>query len=85
MLKLPRQDASVAGSAERMCCMCGATPRHGVRLHIDHVTPWSNGGETVLENLQVLCEQCNVGKSSVDLRDVRKRPRAVMLVSTVRR
>ena len=32
---------------------------------MDHVVPWSLGGETVIENLQVLCEQCNVGKSNL--------------------
>ena len=49
------------------CRMCGRKPSDGVRLHIDHIAPWSKGGETVLENLQVLCEQCNVGKSDLPL------------------
>ena len=48
------------------CQLCGATPQqHGVRLHIDHIKPWNNGGETILENLQILCEQCNIGKSDI--------------------
>lgn len=48
------------------CRLCGAVPGDGVRLHVDHVTPWSKGGETVLENLQVLCNVCNIGKGDVE-------------------
>lgn len=49
------------------CRACGASPstRPGLSLHVDHVTPWSKGGETVDENLQTLCEPCNLGKSNV--------------------
>jgi len=25
----------------------------------DHITPWSEGGKTVTENLQMLCKDCN--------------------------
>jgi hypothetical protein len=47
------------------CCGCGGSPalRAGVELHVDHKIPWSEGGETVLENLQTLCSTCNLGKS----------------------
>ena len=49
------------------CCGCGASPAliPGVELHVDHIVPWSKGGETVLENLQTLCSVCNLGKSNV--------------------
>lgn len=47
------------------CRMCGAVPANGIRLHVDHVKPWGKGGETVLENLQVLCNMCNIGKGDV--------------------
>lgn len=49
------------------CCACGASPapRPGVELHVDHIVPWSKGGETVLENLQTLCSVCNLGKSNL--------------------
>jgi hypothetical protein len=48
------------------CCACGASPAlsPAVELHVDHVLPWSRGGETVLENLQTLCSRCNLGKSN---------------------
>jgi len=51
------------------CCACGASPALslGVELHVDHIVPWSKGGETVLENLQTLCSVCNLGKSNVHL------------------
>ena len=49
------------------CCACGASPANNpsVELHVDHVIPWSKGGETVLENLQTLCAKCNLGKSNI--------------------
>lgn len=48
------------------CKACGRSPeKHGVSLEADHITPYTNGGETVLENLQALCEDCNRGKSNL--------------------
>lgn len=49
------------------CCMCGRSPATtvGLELHIDHIIPWSKGGETVLDNLQTLCNDCNLGKSNL--------------------
>ncbi|MBR3415766.1 MAG: HNH endonuclease [Clostridia bacterium] len=49
------------------CCKCGASPAKdpSVELHIDHIKPWSKGGETVMGNLQTLCSKCNLGKSDI--------------------
>lgn len=49
------------------CCACSRSPatHYGVVLHVDHVVPWREGGETVLGNLQTLCEVCNIGKGSL--------------------
>lgn len=49
------------------CCACGASPAKdpAVELHIDHIIPWSRGGETTPENLQTLCSRCNLGKSDL--------------------
>lgn len=45
------------------CVACGKNPpQHGVTLHADHIVPWADGGKTILENLQTLCEPCNLGK-----------------------
>lgn len=50
------------------CCMCGRSPAitPNLELHIDHIKPWSKGGETVIENLQTLCQDCNLGKSNLE-------------------
>lgn len=50
------------------CCICGASPAKdpSVELHIDHIIPWSKGGETIMDNLQTLCSKCNLGKSDLE-------------------
>jgi hypothetical protein len=47
------------------CVICGRSPATdvGVKLHLDHITPFSRGGKSVIENLQTLCQDCNLGKS----------------------
>ena len=48
------------------CVLCGASPATtpGCELQIDHIIPWSKGGETAEENLRTLCAQCNLGRSN---------------------
>jgi hypothetical protein len=48
------------------CLACGRSPLKtpGVELHVDHMTPWSEGGETVPENLATKCMKCNLGKGN---------------------
>jgi 5-methylcytosine-specific restriction endonuclease McrA len=52
-----------------VCRMCGAGPAKdpAVTLHVDHIVPWSKGGETALANLQTLCARCNIGKGNAML------------------
>ena len=49
------------------CVKCGATPALDPRvvLHVDHVVPWKSGGRTEFENLQTLCQRCNLGKGTL--------------------
>jgi hypothetical protein len=52
---------------DNFCCVaCGRSPATvaGLVLEIDHVFPWSKGGETIEENLQTLCFDCNRGKGA---------------------
>jgi 5-methylcytosine-specific restriction endonuclease McrA len=42
------------------CVRCGATSP----LAVDHIFPWSRGGEDTLDNLQVLCKPCNSAKGA---------------------
>ena len=48
------------------CVLCGKSPANdpNIELHVDHIVPYSEGGETVLENLQTLCSECNLGKGN---------------------
>jgi hypothetical protein len=47
------------------CRLCGITVV-GDNIHFDHIKPWSKGGETELDNLQVLCEQHNLAKGNLE-------------------
>jgi len=48
------------------CCLCGASPRVGAVLHVDHIKPKSLYPKLAFEvsNLQVLCSDCNLGKGN---------------------
>lgn len=54
----------------RLCALCGETEG---RMHVDHIKPRSLHPELALvfDNLQVLCEACNLGKSNRDDTDFR--------------
>ena len=47
------------------CALCGITVT-GENIHFDHIKPWAKGGETELENLQVLCEPHNIAKGTLE-------------------
>ena len=57
------------------CQCCGASPTAGKSLHVDHILPRSKHPllELQIDNLQVLCEACNLGKSNRDDTDWRGR------------
>lgn len=52
---------------ECKCMMCGRNPKnHGVVVHVDHIIPRSKRPDLSLDfnNLQLLCEDCNLGKKN---------------------
>ena len=48
---------------ESKCQLCGNGLPHTI-LHIDHIIPFCKGGRTEIENLQTLCQECNLGKGA---------------------
>lgn len=48
------------------CVLCGKSPatQMGVILHIDHIIPFSKGGENDLKNLRTLCDKCNLARGN---------------------
>jgi hypothetical protein len=48
------------------CVMCGRSPAttFGIELHANHIIPWTKGGKTREDNLNTLCNECNIGKSN---------------------
>ena len=58
------------------CLCCGASAKDGKVMHVDHIKPRSLYPRLALEedNLQVLCEDCNIIKGNrdqIDWREVR--------------
>lgn len=46
-----------------VCPICGG--HHELNeMEADHITPWSEGGKTTLDNCQMLCRECNRRKSN---------------------
>ena len=56
------------------CQCCGASPATGAVMHVDHIKPRKFFPKLalVLDNLQVLCGECNHGKGNWDMTDWRK-------------
>lgn len=54
----------------QVCMLCGQDKG---RMHVDHIRPRSKAPALALnfDNLQVLCEECNLGKSNKDSQDFR--------------
>lgn len=56
------------------CQCCGQRPTYWNPLNVDHIKPVSRFPWLRLdpENLQVLCSECNIGKSNIDCTDWRE-------------
>lgn len=46
-----------------ICPICGK-PFEFEEMEGDHIVPWSQGGKTTIDNLQMLCRKCNHEKSN---------------------
>jgi 5-methylcytosine-specific restriction endonuclease McrA len=57
----------------RRCACCSATPQTGAIIQVDHIKPRSKYPSLALDlnNLQVLCKDCNMGKGTWDRTDFR--------------
>ena len=51
---------------ERQSGICAKCGKHFEidEMEADHITPWSEGGKTTIDNLQMLCKHCNRTKSN---------------------
>lgn len=55
------------------CQCCGATPADGAVMNVDHIKPRKLYPDLALDinNLQILCHECNHGKGNWDMTDWR--------------
>ena len=62
------------GNSDGRCQCCGAKASDGVTLHVDHILPRSKYPqlELNLDNLQILCDDCNIGKGNWDMTNWKK-------------
>lgn len=69
--KFTRYEALLKYKAK--CACCGATAKDGAKLNVDHIKPRKTHPELALDinNLQVLCGDCNRGKGNRDSTDWR--------------
>ena len=58
----PEQKQAILERDNYRCVICGKGKADGVELHVDHIKPRHLGGQSVIENGQTLCAQCNFRK-----------------------
>jgi hypothetical protein len=74
--KDPRGDRSIKGKLRLevmrrdnfSCKWCGKNhTEDNIKIEIDHIKPYSMGGDDSIDNLQLLCKDCNIAKSNIAL------------------
>lgn len=67
------------------CQCCGASPATGATMNVDHIKPRNAfpGLALQLDNLQVLCQECNHGKGNWDSTDWRPSDKAKDFVAKI--
>jgi len=63
----PEQWTKLCELCNNRCARCGKKER----LSPDHIQPASRGGTTYIDNIQPLCNGCNVRKSNIYTNDYR--------------
>jgi hypothetical protein len=46
------------------CCYCGSSVTDGVKLTLDHIMPYSEGGSNDAKNLVTCCHKCNSSRGN---------------------
>lgn len=59
----PSMKREVYEKQNGICPIC-KNKFHFEKMEGDHITPWSSGGKTKIENCQMLCKLCNREKSN---------------------
>jgi hypothetical protein len=57
-----KEKLKVYEKQDGICSKCGKKFKIE-EMEADHITPWSLGGKTIIENCQMLCKECNRRKS----------------------
>ncbi|MHC5719527.1 MAG: HNH endonuclease, partial [Nostoc sp.] len=67
--ELTEEEKEQVKERDGYACLCCGVKAEG-KLQIDHIKPFSMGGETFVENLQTLCVICNrrKGRNEIDFR-----------------
>lgn len=55
----PEQKLEILEKGNYHCAVCGLGEKDGVELHIDHIKPRELGGQSTIDNGQVLCAKHN--------------------------
>jgi hypothetical protein len=60
-------DSQKRAAYEKQNGICSKCGKHFElrEMEADHITPWSKGGKTNLDNCQMLCQDCNRRKSNI--------------------
>jgi len=61
----PEEYVEVERAQGSRCALCGAVLRQLVKPQVDHIVPVALGGKSDKNNAQLLCQQCNLGKSKL--------------------
>ncbi|MAI52376.1 MAG: hypothetical protein CML80_05745 [Rhodobiaceae bacterium] len=59
-----RQRLIIYAKSKGKCQLCGTNLKGD--FHADHIVPASRGGQTVIQNGQALCPNCNLRKAAND-------------------